>query len=288
MRKNLRRHPKIALLCAAVALVSTNCPTGASASTTELSCPQPVPYPSDSIVRLTLKIGGDPGPLKPEYQRFISAQARNLQHDPANLCRFKDENIAQLRKAKPNVVLIGDSITESWLSGSPELRELGYVSRGISSQTTVEVKTRFQQDVVALHPKVVHILIGTNNVAGIGRPFDNSAFKNDILGMIRLAKANGIAVILGSILPVEQYPWRPAVRPKPIIKELNSWIQNIASQKDVAFVNYYEALVSPTGGMRSGTTNDGVHPNLIGYKIMSHLLLAAVADARRRGRATPD
>lgn len=272
----------------AITLLEPAASSLASTPTAKFVCPKPVPYPPDSIVRTTLKIGGDSKPLAAEYQRFIDAQTRNVQQDPANLCRYKAENFVQSRKGRPVAVLIGDSITESWLSGSPELRKLGFVSRGISSQTTFELRARFNQDVLALHPEVVHVLIGTNNVAGIGRPFDENAFKNDLLTMIHMAKSQGIAVVIGSILPVHQYPWRPNVEPSSIIRELNIWMSRVSRSENIGFVNYYDALASSTGGMTPGMTNDGVHPNLAGYEIMSPLLVAAIHNARRHKAANSD
>ena len=85
-----------------------------------------------------------------------------------------------------------------------------YVGRGISGQTTPQMLVRFRQDVVALKPKVVVILAGTNDIAGNTGPSTLEMIEDNLASMTEIAKANGIRVVLSSVLPVYDYPWKPA------------------------------------------------------------------------------
>lgn len=255
-------------------------PSGAPApASRNQMCPAPVPYPSDDVVRRNL-VPGKAARVAPSYRRFLDSLAANGQRDSSNLCRFRAENMEQARKGRPSVVMIGDSITESWLSASPELRAAGFVNRGISNQTSGEVRARFRQDVIALRPSVVHVLVGTNNIAGIGRPFDRKTFESDIRAIVELSKAALIALIIGSILPVNRYPWSPDLVPENSIRNLNAWLRDTARSNDATFVDYYRAFTISSRYMPDRLTNDGVHPNIDGYRVMTPLLVSATRTAR--------
>ncbi len=129
-----------------------------------------------------------------------------------------------------DVVFLGDSITENWLLSDPAFFTGGFVNRGIGAQTSAQMLVRFRADVVALHPKVVHILAGTNDVAGNNGPIAPDDFHRNIESMVELARANGVRVVLGSIPPASAFAWRPAMRPAPRIVELNRWLRDYAKQ----------------------------------------------------------
>ena len=123
--------------------------------------------------------------------------------DWANLGRYRDAN----RTAKPDVVFIGDSITDFWQQErfGGFLPGKNYADRGISAQTTPQMLIRFRADVIALKPKAVIILAGTNDIAGNTGPMTNEEIQNNIASMSELAKANNVRVVLSSILPVSEY-----------------------------------------------------------------------------------
>ena len=136
---------------------------------------------------------------------------------------------------------------------------------------------RFYQDVVALHPRTVHIMAGTNNLAGNTGPNSPEDFKNDIRAMVDLASANGIAVALASIPPADRFPWRPGLRPAEQIRSLNRWLRDFADERKLVFIDYYSAMADPGGGMKAELSNDGVHPNRNGYAVMRQVAEAAIS-----------
>jgi lysophospholipase L1-like esterase len=218
------------------------------------------------------------------FQRAQSehaGEAPTAERDWANLCRFKRANAALAGAPRPRVVFLGDSITEGWLRGDPTLFAHGNLNRGISGQTTPQMLVRFYADVVALHPRAVHILAGTNDVAGNTGPNSPQDFMNNIRAMTDLARANGIKVLIGSIPPSSQFNWRPDIKPAPRISELNAWLERFAADHHAVFVDYHAALAAPDGSMRADLTHDGVHPHRTGYAVMRPLAEAAIARALR-------
>jgi lysophospholipase L1-like esterase len=197
------------------------------------------------------------------------------------LCRYRD---ADRTLSGPRAVFIGDSITEFWLTTAPGLFAGGVVDRGVAGQTSPQILVRFYQDVVRLHPRVVHIMCGTNDVAGNTGPTSPEAYANSILAMIDLARANGIAVVIGSILPAGAFNWRTGYRPAAQVIALNGWLRDLAQQRGLVFADYHSAMATPDGAMRPGLSNDGVHPNAAGYAVMEPIARAALAEAERRAR----
>ncbi len=152
-----------------------------------------------------------------------------------------------------------------------------YVNRGISGQTTPQMLVRFRQDVVDLHPEAVVILAGTNDIAGNTGPSTQEMIEDNFKGMVEIAKANGIRVILASVLPVAKYPWRLAVADVPQkIEALNVWLKGYCAQEKLTYLDYWTAMAGPDGGMKPGISIDGVHPNAAGYAIMEPLAEAAI------------
>jgi lysophospholipase L1-like esterase len=205
----------------------------------------------------------------PEVQAYIKAQRERSQGDWPNLCRFRQANGALSPPAR--VVFMGDSITENWVKADPSLFRDGVVGRGISGQTSPQMLLRFFQDVIDLHPKVVHIMAGTNDVAGNTGPTSEHDFQNNVRAMVELARAHHIRVALASIPPAGAFPWQPALRPAQTIERLNAWLQEYAGETHSRFIDYYAVLNDGQGGLKPNFSNDGVHPNRDGYAVMRRL-----------------
>lgn len=206
--------------------------------------------------------------------------------DWANLRRYQAENarLAAPRPDEDRVVFFGNSITEGWapmfatmFPGKP------YIGRGISGQTTPQMLIRFRQDVVALRPKVVVILAGTNDIAGNTGPSTNEMIADNLRGMTEIARANGIRVVLSSVLPVFDYPWKPGLEPAPRIIALNAWMRRYAEEVGETYLDYHSAMADARGGLPASLADDGVHPNVAGYRVMAPLAEAAIAKALGRG-----
>ena len=217
----------------------------------------------------------------PELAKVNEATRRAAGQDWAGLCRYRASNEKiRAAAAPPRVVFMGDSITENWNLADAAFFDKGVVNRGISGQTSSQMLVRFRADVVALHPKIVHILAGTNDVAGNTGPLTAQDFKNNIMSMVELARGNGIAVILGSIPPAAGFNWRPEVKPVPIILELNRWLRDYAKEKGLRYVDYYTPLAGPAGELKADLGNEGVHPNRKGYEIMRKLAAESLSQSR--------
>jgi lysophospholipase L1-like esterase len=179
------------------------------------------------------------------------------------------------------VVFMGNSITELWGDLDPGFfKKNSYINRGISGQTTPQMLIRFRPDVIHLHPSVVVILGGTNDIAGNTGPSSLEMIEDNLASMAQLAKINHIKVVLCSLTPASKYPWNPKIQHVAAkITKLNKWIKHFAHQHGFIYCNYYPTLVNGKGGMKSDYTKDGVHPNKKGYKLMEPIVVHAIRKA---------
>jgi lysophospholipase L1-like esterase len=211
------------------------------------------------------------------------AKDEKILQDWANLGRYRQDNAALPTTAdgQARVVFMGDSITDAWgrsrgvfFPGKP------YVNRGISGQTTPQMLIRFRPDVIALKPKVVVILAGTNDIAGNTGPESLEEIEGNLQSMAELAKVNGISVVLSSVMPVCDYiKPQTAKRPPEKIIALNAWMQSYAAANHLTYLDYYSALLDEGKMFRKELTYDGLHPNAAGYEVMSPLAARAIATA---------
>ena len=222
-----------------------------------------------------------PAPQTAEEQ-LAAAEAKLA--DWPQLARYKQENAALPAPAagEQRVVFFGDSLTDAWgrrpntgtfFPGKP------YVNRGISGQTTPQMVVRFHQDVVDLHPAVVLILAGTNDVAGNTGPMTPEMTLNNFRAMGEMARANGIKVVIASIPPTGDFPWRKGLEPAPKIRALNAQLEAWAKSQGFVWVDYYTPMADEHGAMKPGLSVDGVHPDAAGYAIMGPLAEAGIAKA---------
>jgi lysophospholipase L1-like esterase len=199
--------------------------------------------------------------------------------DWANLTRFKKENacLGNPAPGEKRVVFMGNSITEGWEKTFPAFFDSNnYINRGISGQTTPQMLIRFRPDVINLKPAVVVILAGTNDIAGNTGPATTQEILGNLVSMAELAQANGIKVILCSVLPVYKYPWKPRVRPVKKIAELNAMIKSYCERSGCIYLDYYAAMENEKHGMKKEYADDGVHPTEAGYEVMMPLVRVAI------------
>jgi len=200
--------------------------------------------------------------------------------DWANLSRFENENklLSEAGNSGNRVVFMGNSITEGWIRTDPEFFSINnFVNRGISGQTTPQMLLRFRQDVINLNPVAVVILAGTNDLAGNTGTTSLETIEGNITSMCELAKMNNIQVVLCSILPAYDYPWKWGVYPTEKIMTINKWMREYAAKNSFVFLDFFTPLADERNGLSIKYSEDGVHPNQLGYSVMKPLVEEAIA-----------
>lgn len=215
-------------------------------------------------------------------QSSNNAQAPSKKTDWAQFYRYEQANSLP-ESQKPNVVFMGNSITDFWINSDPAFFTAnGYLDRGISGQTSSEMLVRFRRDVIDLHPRIVVILAGTNDVAENNGKIDLNNVLGNIQSMCELALVNGIEPVLCSVLPCNNFFWRKEMKPAQKIKELNAMIHEFADRSEIAYVDYYTPMATAEGELRPELTKDGCHPNDMGYKVMEEVVKGIIEQALRR------
>ena len=218
----------------------------------------------------------------PRIASFIVAKMKRerdaQQTDWSGLCQYREAN-AGLKNAeeKPQVVFLGDSITENWIHAAPELFSERVIDRGIGGQTSSQILLRFYPDVVAIGAKLVHVMVGTNDILQNKGPVGDDDIVNNVMAMIDIAQANDIKFVLASILPISVRSWQPELEPAQRIIKLNRRLRDLAAARKIVFVDYFSQLKDRHGGLHEDLGNDGVHPNRAGYALMKPLALKAIA-----------
>lgn len=204
----------------------------------------------------------------------ISAGARESKYAESN------RKVAALPAEKRQVVLLGNSITEFWAKMDPAFfTDNGFVGRGISGQTSTQIAGRFASDVMGLHPRMVIINAGTNDVAENGGPYSEDTAMGNIRAMVALARAAGIEPVLTSVLPAARFGWRPSVTDGPEkIASLNARIRAYADAEGLAYIDYFPLMVAGDGrALNPAYSEDGVHPNPAGYEVMEKAVLETIS-----------
>jgi lysophospholipase L1-like esterase len=222
-----------------------------------------------------------------ELDQYRASRIAVFTDDFGQLARYHDANAA-LKPPLPGenrVVFFGDSITDIWkledyFPGKP------YLNRGIGGQTTPQMLVRLRQDVIDLHPRVVVILAGTNDIAGNTGPMRLEDIEADYASLAELARANHIAVIFSSVLPVHNYTPKSqdlfAQRSPEKILALNRWLQDYCAANGLVYLDYFTAMADEKGLLKRDLAEDGLHPNPNGFKIMAPLADAAIGKALAR------
>ena len=253
----------------------------AAVALTALSAQNPAPPPATDCQETATAIN-----------RLLGNDARLRDWPQLNRYRQANETLAPPKAGESRVVFMGDSITDIWqqnrfgffVAGKP------YVDRGISGQTTPQMLIRFRPDVIDLKPKVVVILAGTNDLAGNTGPMTNEAIEENLQSMAELARANGIRVVIASIMPVSDYgktrDGQPSIqttrRPPASILAVNQWIKKYSEDNGFVYLDYFSAMVDDKGFLKSDISRDGLHPNDKGYEIMKPLAEQAINTAFKK------
>jgi lysophospholipase L1-like esterase len=196
---------------------------------------------------------------------------------------YADDNAKLLASRAPvDVVFMGDSITEGWMDKRPAFFTGGRIDRGIGGQTTPQMVLRMMSDVVALHPRAVHIMGGTNDIAGNTGPMTPAMSENNVRAMTDIAQRHGIKVLIASVPPAGRFPWAPQIETRSAIAELNRRLERVAHETGAVWVDYHPVLDDGTGAMKPGLAVDGVHPTEAGYDAMATVIDPILARVLRR------
>jgi lysophospholipase L1-like esterase len=226
----------------------------------------------------------------PGLDEYRASRLSIYTDDFGQLARYRQANAALAPPAvgESRVVFLGDSITDYWklpdyFPGKP------YVNRGVDGQTTPEMLVRFRQDVIDLHPKVLVVLAGTNDIAGVTGPTHNEDIEANYASMAELARAHHIQVVFSSVLPVNNYTHDAeesfALRPRDRILALNKWLKEYCAKNRFVYLDYFSALVDEQGMLKRNLADDGLHPTDTGYKIMAPLAEKAIQKALAETKA---
>ncbi|MGA2428751.1 MAG: SGNH/GDSL hydrolase family protein [Candidatus Acidiferrum sp.] len=231
-----------------------------------------------------------PSTGSPGLDEYRASRIAIYTDDFGQLARYRKDDAALAPPAagENRVVFLGDSITDYWklpdyFPGKP------YINRGVDGQTTPEMLVRFRQDVIDLHPKVLVVLAGTNDIAGVTGRTSNEGIEANYASMAELARVHGIRVVFASVLPVHNYTHDAeesfALRPRDRILGLNNWLKSYCAKNGFVYLDYFSAVVDERGMLKRALADDGLHPTDAGYKIMASLAEQAIQKALAENKA---
>ncbi|MBC6491843.1 GDSL-type esterase/lipase family protein [Flavihumibacter stibioxidans] len=220
-----------------------------------------------------------------DWRKYSRMQDELNRNDWGNLRKYAKENDAlkPLKANEKRIVFMGNSITEGWKNNRPSFfAGRPYINRGISGQTTPQMLLRFRDDVVNLKPAAVVILAGINDIAGNTGPMTLEQSFDNISSMAEIARANNIRVVICSVLPAYDFPWRPGMQPAGKVVELNKMLRDYATRHKLVYVDFFSAMADERKGLPKHLAHDEVHPTEEGYKIMEPLVEKGIAEALKK------
>jgi lysophospholipase L1-like esterase len=243
--------------------------------------PKPFPFP-ETARRQFAELRDNASRLDAHFRALIDRkEAQIVAPDRDNLDRYTDDNrkVQAPNPRNPRVVFLGDSITDLWRLNE-YFPDHDFINRGIGGQVTSQMLARFKADVIDLHPEAVLILGGTNDLQR-GTPL--VTIENNYQMLSDLASMYKIKVIFASVTPVSDAHMdvNPAFeqtqkRPPLYINALNDWIQQLCTQRGYTYLDYFSVLMDKKGLMQADLSDDGLHPNSKGYRLMAPVALAAI------------
>ncbi len=182
---------------------------------------------------------------------------------------YSQNNFEKMSPKK--IVLMGNSITEHWQTYTPLFFKENsfFINKGISGQTTVEMLSRFNEDVINQNPQAVYILAGINDIAQNSGYISIDDISTNIIKMGLLAQKNNIKVVICSVMPVTEIVWNEKIKnANQKVIELNQKLINKSKKNNFTYLDYYSKMKDELNSL----TYDGLHPNEKGYIKMNAII----------------
>jgi lysophospholipase L1-like esterase len=245
------------------------------------SLPKPYPFPEEPRKQF-YELRDTLDRVQSQFRALLNRKEAELRNpDRDNLKRYAEanKNLIPPQADNPRVVFLGDSITDSWRLNE-YFPERDFVNRGISGQITGQMLGRMKADVIDLKPSAILVLGGTNDIA---RGVPVSTIQENLTMIGDLADAHNIKPLFASLLPVSDYHKdsnpsyeRTKLRPPATISALNEWLRSFCRQRKYTYIDYYSQLVDTNGFLKGDLSDDGLHPNSAGYRLMAPLAFQAI------------
>ena len=236
--------------------------------------PKPYPLP-ETPRRQFVELRDSVEHLDTVVRELLDRNQRQLRSpDRDNLRRYAEANdrLALPAANQARVVFMGDSITDFW-----RLNEYftgrDYLNRGISGQVTGEMLGRMKADVIDLHPRAMIVMGGINDIA---RGTPTRTIQNNLAMIADLCRANNIIPVFASLLPIGEA--RRTERPPAEIAQVNKWMQEFCLRNNYIYVDYFTPL-SQGGMLDPALSDDALHPNAKGYRLMAPVAAKALNQA---------
>ena len=167
----------------------------------------------------------------------------------------------QVQRDQHALVFLGDSITQNWGDVGSSFPGIKTANRGISGDTTRGVLIRLQEDVIALNPRGVVLLIGTNDLEEQAEPEVIAANLRLILAALKQHDP-AMPVVLCRVMPSSAEKKRPADK----IKKINQlYAEALAQEPQVTMLDTWALFANERGDAPAAEFPDLLHPNTVGY-----------------------
>ena len=180
-------------------------------------------------------------------------------------------------KKNDNFVFLGDSIIDWYPISEMYDKSIPIVNSGIAGYETHDILERMDEMVYRYNPTKVFLLIGTNDLKYKDNKDDEEEVAKNIEEIIVQIKENRpkAKIYVQSIYPVNREMKNSASeeRYNEEIKEVNEKVESYCNDNDVTYINMYDLLSDNDGNFNEAYTNDGLHPNTLGYVVITKKLM---------------
>jgi len=188
-------------------------------------------------------------------------------------------DIRMVKEISARVVFLGDSITDNWDDHTTFFQDNGFINSGICGETTSQMLSRMDSQVIAYKPEVMVFLGGINDIARNQGYVSNEKIMENISTIATKAKNAGIKVVLCSILPINDIYWNKSIvlsEARTSVLDMNKRIKDCCDKQGYTFCDYYPLMSDGKGGIIASYTPDGLHPNKTGYAVMEPYVLGII------------